>query len=64
MIVEGPLDCLDHSSKIADYGTKIGIDATKKIDGENHNREWPDRLKMDSEIEKKAEMILKKGRFE
>lgn len=29
---EGPLDALDHSSNVALYGTRVGMDATKKKD--------------------------------
>lgn len=31
VMVEGPLDALDHSSPMAKWGTKIGIDATKTL---------------------------------
>lgn len=29
--VEGPLEILDHSSALPAYGSKVGIDATKKV---------------------------------
>jgi 3-polyprenyl-4-hydroxybenzoate decarboxylase len=48
---EGPLDALDHSSPLPRYGTRIGIDATRKGPGEGHNRPWPDPLVMDGEVE-------------
>uniref|UniRef100_I2Q1L1 Menaquinone biosynthesis decarboxylase, SCO4490 family n=1 Tax=Desulfovibrio sp. U5L TaxID=596152 RepID=I2Q1L1_9BACT len=48
VIVDGPLDALDHASPTAFYGGKIGIDATKKGPEEGHMREWPDALAMDS----------------
>jgi 4-hydroxy-3-polyprenylbenzoate decarboxylase len=47
VIVDGPLDALDHASPTAFYGGKIGIDATKKGPEEGHMREWPDALAMD-----------------
>lgn len=50
VIVEGPLDALDHSSPFAFWGNKIGIDATKKLPGEGHNREWPKDIQMSKEI--------------
>ena len=50
MMVEGPLDVLDHSSPMAKWGTKVGIDATKSWPEEGHTREWPDEITMDKDI--------------
>jgi 4-hydroxy-3-polyprenylbenzoate decarboxylase len=50
VIVDGPLDALDHASPTAFYGGKIGIDATKKGPEEGHMREWPDSLTMDAGV--------------
>ncbi|MDD3364691.1 MAG: menaquinone biosynthesis decarboxylase [Syntrophomonas sp.] len=50
MIVEGPLDVLDHSAPLPLFGSKMGIDATKKWAGEGHLREWPEDIKMSKEI--------------
>jgi 4-hydroxy-3-polyprenylbenzoate decarboxylase len=47
---EGPLDALDHSSPLPYYGTRIGVDATRKGPGEGHTRPWPEPLIMDREI--------------
>lgn len=52
VIVEGPLDALDHASPTAHYGHKMGIDATKKWKSEGHCREWPDDIEMTEEIKK------------
>ncbi|NLU49665.1 MAG: menaquinone biosynthesis decarboxylase [Syntrophomonadaceae bacterium] len=49
-IVEGPLDVLDHSAPNPLFGSKIGIDATKKWESEGHPREWPDDIEMLPEI--------------
>lgn len=49
VMVDGPLDVLDHSSPMAKWGTKLGIDATKTWPEEGHTREWPDEISM-SEI--------------
>lgn len=46
MIVEGPLDALDHSSPLPRYGGKMGIDATRKGPDEGHVRPWPEPLAM------------------
>lgn len=50
MIVEGPLDVLDHSAPLALVGSKIGFDATKKLVEEGHPREWPEDIVMSKEI--------------
>ena len=52
VMVEGPLDALDHSSPMAKWGTKIGIDATKTWPEEGHTREWPDEINMSDDIKK------------
>jgi 4-hydroxy-3-polyprenylbenzoate decarboxylase len=46
VIVDGPLDILDHAAPYCGAGGKMGIDATKKIEGEGVVREWPDELEM------------------
>ena len=51
-ITEGPLDVLDHSSPTANYGAKMGLDATKTWPSEGHEREWPDDIAMTDEIKK------------
>ncbi len=51
MIVDGPLDVLDHSSPTAGYGAKMGIDATRTWPDEGHGREWPDELAMDPAVD-------------
>lgn len=50
VIVEGPLDALDHASPLAHYGHKMGIDATKKWTSEGHLREWPEDIEMTQDI--------------
>ena len=52
VMVEGPLDAFDHSSPMATWGTKIGIDATKTWPEEGHTREWPDEINMSDDIKK------------
>ncbi len=52
VMVDGPLDALDHSSPMAKWGTKVGIDATKTWPEEGHTREWPDEINMSDDIKK------------
>lgn len=47
---EGPLDALDHSSPQPRFGTRLGIDATRKWPEEGHTREWPEPLAMSADI--------------
>lgn len=49
-VVKGPVDTLDHSSPYAYWGHKIGIDATKKLPGEGHMRQWPEDITMSEEV--------------
>ena len=43
----GPVDSLDHASRLPDYGSKMGIDATRKWASEGFARPWPDEIVMD-----------------
>jgi 4-hydroxy-3-polyprenylbenzoate decarboxylase len=44
----GPIDSLDHASRLANYGSKMGIDATRKWSTEGFARPWPDEIVMDT----------------
>jgi len=50
LMSEGPLDALDHSAPYPNFGGKMGIDATRKTREEGMGREWPDEIRMSSEI--------------
>lgn len=50
VVVDGPLDALDHASPQPLWGSKLGIDATKKWASEGHTREWPDDIDMSPDI--------------
>lgn len=43
----GPVDSLDHASRLPNYGSKMGIDATRKWPSEGFRRPWPDEIVMD-----------------
>jgi 4-hydroxy-3-polyprenylbenzoate decarboxylase len=45
----GPTDSLDHASRLANYGSKMGIDATRKWPTEGFTRPWPDEIVMDAQ---------------
>jgi 4-hydroxy-3-polyprenylbenzoate decarboxylase len=44
----GPVDSLDHASRLPNYGSKMGIDATRKWSTEGFARPWPDEITMDA----------------
>jgi 4-hydroxy-3-polyprenylbenzoate decarboxylase len=53
----GPIDSLDHASRMPNYGSKMGIDATRKWAGEGFNRPWPAMLEMDKGTKAKVDAI-------
>lgn len=55
--VNGPVDILDHASRSSGYGSKMGIDATRKLRGEGFDREWPDEIRMSPEVKAKIDGI-------
>ncbi|WP_422447688.1 menaquinone biosynthesis decarboxylase [Thermoanaerobacterium sp. DL9XJH110] len=63
VIVEGPLDALDHASPVKHYGSKMGIDATKKWKEEGYEREWPDDIVMDPKIKEMVDRRWKEYGF-
>lgn len=50
VMMPGPVDDLDHGSYSVAYGTKIGIDATRKDASEGYAREWPPDIVMDATV--------------
>ncbi|UCE60648.1 MAG: menaquinone biosynthesis decarboxylase [Phycisphaerales bacterium] len=55
IISDGPCDILDHSTPYIGSGSKIGIDATRKIPGEGMIRDWPEALEMSAEVRRLVE---------
>ena len=56
----GPVDSLDHASRLPNYGSKMGIDATRKWAAEGFTREWPPMLAMDKGVKAKVDGVWKK----
>jgi 4-hydroxy-3-polyprenylbenzoate decarboxylase len=56
----GPVDILDHASRLPGFGSKMGIDATKKLPGEGFDREWPDEIRMSPEVVRKIDELWAK----
>ncbi|MEO7652931.1 MAG: menaquinone biosynthesis decarboxylase, partial [Bryobacteraceae bacterium] len=58
--VMGPVDSLDHASRLVNYGSKMGVDATRKWAGEGFTRPWPDVIQMPAEVKSRVEALWKK----
>ena len=57
VVVDGPVDHLDHASYHHSYGGKIGIDATNKLSEEGYIRNWPEVARMDPEVQERIDEI-------
>ena len=55
IFTKGAADMLDHATNEIASGSKLGIDATKKIPGEGFKRPWPPLIKMDAAVKAKVE---------
>jgi 4-hydroxy-3-polyprenylbenzoate decarboxylase len=44
----GPVDSLDHAARLPNFGSKMGIDATRKWSSEGFTRPWPQEITMDA----------------
>jgi 4-hydroxy-3-polyprenylbenzoate decarboxylase len=62
IFTRGPADVLDHATSDIAMGSKLGIDATKKLPGEGFKRRWPPLIKMDPAIKAKVERLLARQR--
>ena len=56
----GPVDSLDHASRLPNYGSKMGIDATRKWPAEGFTRPWPEMLAMPDAVKARVDSIWKK----
>lgn len=56
----GPIDSLDHASRQPNFGSKMGIDATRKWKSEGFDRPWPDEIRMSEDVKKKVDAIWKR----
>lgn len=59
--VHGPIDTLDHASRLQDYGSKMGIDATKKLASEGFTRRWPDVITMPEDVKRRVDEMWKQA---
>ena len=59
IFTKGPSDVLDHATSEIAIGSKLGIDATKKISGEGFKRPWPPLIRMEDSIRKKMDGLFR-----
>lgn len=51
-------DVLDHATSEIAGGSKLGIDAAKKLPGDSFQRPWPPMIEMDAAVKAKAEQLF------
>ncbi|MGA2085210.1 MAG: UbiD family decarboxylase [Terracidiphilus sp.] len=56
----GPVDSLDHAARLPNYGSKMGIDATRKWKAEGFERPWPAMIEMDRATKAKVDALWAK----
>jgi 4-hydroxy-3-polyprenylbenzoate decarboxylase len=55
LFTKGPADVLDHATSEIAVGTKLGLDATRKLPGEGFKRPWPPLIRMNEEVRRKID---------
>lgn len=55
----GPVDTLDHSARMQDFGSKMGVDGTRKWASEGFARPWPDQILMDEKTKARIDGLWK-----
>jgi len=57
----GPVDSLDHASRLPNYGSKMGVDATRKWPGEGFTRPWPGVIVMSAEVKRRVDELWQRA---
>ncbi|MCC6188863.1 MAG: menaquinone biosynthesis decarboxylase [Anaerolineales bacterium] len=60
VVVEGPVDHLDHASYRHSFGGKIGVDATAKGPDEGYARGWPEVIRMSPDVRQRVDEMWEK----
>jgi len=60
VFLDGPVDVLDHAAPRLGFGSKVGIDTTRKWRGEGFDREWPGAISMDEKTKRYIDTIWHK----
>ena len=56
-MVKGPVDELDFAARLPCFGSKLGIDATRKWKEEGFTGRWPDAIEMSAEVKAKVDRL-------
>jgi 4-hydroxy-3-polyprenylbenzoate decarboxylase len=59
--VMGPVDSLDHASRMLNYGSKMGVDATRKWPQEGFERPWPKVIEMKPEVRRRVDELWRRA---
>jgi 4-hydroxy-3-polyprenylbenzoate decarboxylase len=59
--VLGPVDSLDHASRLPNFGSKMGVDATRKWREEGFARPWPDVIRMTPEVKRRVDLLWQRA---
>jgi 4-hydroxy-3-polyprenylbenzoate decarboxylase len=59
--VMGPVDSLDHASRMPNVGSKMGVDATRKWPQEGFTRPWPNVIRMNADVKQRVDELWKKA---
>ncbi len=59
--VLGPVDSLDHASRLPNFGSKMGVDATRKWPEEGFARPWPDVIRMSPEVKRRVDELWRRA---
>jgi len=57
----GPVDSLDHASRLPNFGSKMGVDATRKWPEEGFQRPWPGVIRMSEEVRRRVDELWRKA---
>jgi 4-hydroxy-3-polyprenylbenzoate decarboxylase len=57
IFTKGPADVLDHATTEIAVGSKLGIDATRKLPGEGFHRDWPPLIAMDPAVQARVDAM-------
>jgi 4-hydroxy-3-polyprenylbenzoate decarboxylase len=61
--VLGPVDSLDHASRMPNLGSKMGVDATTKWKSEGFARRWPAVIEMSADVKQRVDTLWKRAGF-
>ncbi len=60
VFITNPSDSLDHATTEPNFGSHMGMDATRKLPGEGFHRDWPQLAKMDEQTRQRMQELAAK----